>query len=531
MPAKKRTSASRTSIFLKNFIISICSQLLILVLSFINRRVFVLYMDVELLGYDNLFANIFNILSVTELGVGGIITFHLYREFANKNTDEIAKLMHLYRNIYRIVAIAVLTLGMIIYFFLPFIVKDETYNWTFIHEIYLIQLAGTVAGYLFSYMRTIFIADQQEYRTIEADLVTQVYTQILQIVVIVFLKNFIIYIAIKTAATILSNILISFIAIRKYPYLKYKNISITDKDIKKWNIVSDVKNFLIHKIAYSVYGGTDSVVISAICGIKNVALYGNYYLIQNSINNIFINRVLNPIQASVGNYVYSEDCQEKQKETFMMLDTFCILLASYVMAGYMLFYQPFITFWLGKQYLLDYAFVFAFSITSYLSISCEMLYKYRATFGEYEKDRNCMIFSAIINVIVSIVLAKVNGMLGVQIGTIFGLLPIIFGRMRLVIGEKLEMSMLNYILVHFKCFLLEIVECIIMLYLSKHFGDGIPNIVARIFLFLAVPTFCNYIYFKNNKDYILAIKYIMNIKSSIIRYLFKNKPFINNHNN
>ena len=70
---------SRTQKAVKNSVISFIVQLLIVLLGFINRKVFVTYLDIELLGYNNLFGNIFELLNVTELGMGGIIAFHLYK--------------------------------------------------------------------------------------------------------------------------------------------------------------------------------------------------------------------------------------------------------------------------------------------------------------------------------------------------------------------------------------------------------------------------------------------------------------------
>ena len=57
---------------LKNSIISVVAQVLSLVLQFINRRVFVMFLDIEYLGYQSVFGNIFTILSVAEFGISGI---------------------------------------------------------------------------------------------------------------------------------------------------------------------------------------------------------------------------------------------------------------------------------------------------------------------------------------------------------------------------------------------------------------------------------------------------------------------------
>ena len=67
---------------IRNSIFSLLGQTCTLLLQFVNRRVFIHFLDIEYLGYTNLFGNVFSMLSVAELGIGSIICFHLYKEIA-----------------------------------------------------------------------------------------------------------------------------------------------------------------------------------------------------------------------------------------------------------------------------------------------------------------------------------------------------------------------------------------------------------------------------------------------------------------
>ena len=124
---------------LKNSIISVFGQICNLALQFINRAVFVIFLDIELLGYQSLFSNVFAFLSLAELGIGNIIAFHLYKEIVTHNHDEIGRLMCLFKYLYRIVAFVVLLVGIICYFLLPFFVKNENVSWNYVHTIYFMQ--------------------------------------------------------------------------------------------------------------------------------------------------------------------------------------------------------------------------------------------------------------------------------------------------------------------------------------------------------------------------------------------------------
>lgn len=501
---------SRTQKTIKNSIISIAVQILVIILGFVNRKVFVQYLDIELLGYNNLFGNIFQLLNVTELGLGSIITFHLYKALADKDEDEISKLMQLYRSVYRVIGFIVFIFGFGIYFFLPFFIKGENFDWHFIHIIYLIQLCGTVSGYFLSYMRTMFTADQLEYKTVVADFIAKLSTCVLQIVIIVLFKNYILYLMIATITTIIANIIITIATYHHYKFLK-KKIKIKKNDIQRWKIIPDVKNLIIQRIAGYFFGSTDNIIISMFCGIKDVALYGNYCLIQSQINNLFLYKLLNPIQASIGNYIYSEETIEQKKRLFYMLDAMCVWLASYEMAGYLLFYQPFITLWLGSEYLLAEPFVLTFSFYSYMCLSTEILCKYRNTFGEFEKDRNYAILAAIINISTSVILVQFIGMPGIQIGTILAVLPIFWGRIKLVVEGIFKESKKHYIWIHLQYLFVEIIQCVIMYLLAKYIGKGVLNIIFRIFLFFTVPTVINFIYFRNKDSFLDMMNYIKRV--------------------
>ena len=504
----------RTEKALKNSVISVLSQIVILILAFINRKIFLLFLDINYLGYESLFTNIFNLLNITELGIGGIITFHLYKELADNNTKEISKLMTLYKQIYRVIAVIVLLLGVMIFFVLPLIITDNITDWNYVRLIYIIQLIGTVANFVLVCNRTIFTADQKEYKVVTIDLVSKIIIQILQIIMIVCFKSFILYLICKSVSTIIANFIIWILRRKEYKYIDNK-IKVQREDIKKWNIVSDVKNFIIHKIAYVIYSGTDNIVISAFCGIKNVALYGNYYIIQTNVMNLIIGKMLNPIQATIGDYVYSCKDLSKQQENFNMLDMFGIILASYVTIGFLVFFQPAINLWLGEEYILGYGFVITYCIITYLSVSFEILYKYRSAFGDYNKDRNYMISAAVLNIFFSIVLSKIFGMVGINIGTILGLIPIIYGRIKFVFLNFLQLNPREYIFKHIKYALVDIIQATVIVTICYFIPNSIIGLLFKFIFYVVVVTLVNYLHYSRKKEFKIMFDYLKELLNKI----------------
>ena len=505
---------------LKNSIISVIGQILTLLLQFINRRVFVMFLDIEYLGYQSVFGNIFSILSVAELGIGGIISFHLYREIVTDNKQEIGKLMYLYKWVYRIIAAIVTVLGLIACVFVPYIVKDSTRSLSYLYIVYFLQLASTVAGYFLSYRRTIYAADQKEYVTVEIDLFSNVILQVVQLGLLVVFKNYLLYLAIQLSINLFANVLIMLKSNKDYPYLKDK-YKITREDIDRRNMIPDIKNFLVHKISYAVYGGTDNIVISAFCGIRDVALYGNYLVLQKGVLNVLFYRLLNPVQAAIGNIVYSDRSKDELWNQFEMFDVFSYFFASYISAGFLVFFQPAIQVWLGStEYLLPYSFVIVFSLTIYLGAVWEIVYKYRSVFGDYKQDRNCMLLSAILNIIVSVALAKPLGVTGVQIGTFVAFLPIAYGRIRFVVGGFFGQSVKKYLAKHAGLFAVVLVEGAVVYLLTRRMPITVGGILLRFLVWGTVPLAINLlIYFRNPhfKDMCNYFKNLLNIVKDKIK--------------
>jgi len=66
----------------KNLKFVMAGELLLAVLKFLSRRVFVLLLGREYLGLNGLFADVLSMLSLAELGFSASITYSLYRPVA-----------------------------------------------------------------------------------------------------------------------------------------------------------------------------------------------------------------------------------------------------------------------------------------------------------------------------------------------------------------------------------------------------------------------------------------------------------------
>ena len=507
---------------LKNSIYSFSSYVLLLALGLISRKLFLDAFHLEFAGYDALFSNIFSILTLAEMGVGFIINYSIYRELANGNKDEIAKLVMIYKYMYRIIGTAVTIIGFIIFFFLEYLITDNTASWSYIRIIYLLQLSTIVCTYFLSYRRILYISDQKEYVVIKVDTVANIILRIVRIAIIVFLHNYIIYLIAAILSNVIANIIIAHKCNRDYPYAR--KASINKEDFQKRNFFSDIKNFLVHKVADIVYFGVDNIIISILLGINSVGLFGNYHYLTVQVSAL-IKRITNPLQASIGNLVYSDTSDERGSEIFYAFELMGFFIASFVAISYLVLFQPFIArIWLKDEtYLLPYIFVVFTAINGYIKWNQQIVFYFRCSFGKYDKDKWYMMASAIVNLGISVALARSMGLPGIMLGTVIGHLFIWFGRVKVVFSLFLKTSRKKYFFTQIIRFGILAVEALIAVYITGFIGNTFMGFILKALICLIVPNLINVLIFCRTKEFSMIKMYSGQVMGSIKGFITAKK--------
>ena len=97
-----------------------------ILLPFIMRTAMIYVMGMEYLGLNSLFTSILLVLNLAELGVGSAMVFSMYKPIADKNEEEICKLLSLYRLYYRIIGIVIAVAGLILMPFIPSLISADS---------------------------------------------------------------------------------------------------------------------------------------------------------------------------------------------------------------------------------------------------------------------------------------------------------------------------------------------------------------------------------------------------------------------
>lgn len=501
---------SRTKNSFINVSIATISKILHLILSFVCRTYFIKILGSEYLGINGLFTNILTILSFAELGIGNAIIFKLYKPIAEENKERIKTLIHFYKKVYCVIGSFILIVGLMIIPFLNKIIYGTPDINEDIRIIYVLFLFNTTISYFFTYKKSIITGYQKEYVINLIDLTIAIIQNIVQIIFLIITHNFIIYLIIQIIGTIFDNVISAILANKMFPYIKDKNY--TKLDIKeRKNIYEDVKSIVLYKLFNTVSAGTDNIIISKFLGVSAVGLLSNYTLITQSIIGL-LKTAFNGLKASIGNLNTIKEAEKKEAVFYQTL-LLSFLVYGYVAIATTILINKFIIIWIGEKYVLGIGVCIALGLDFYIDGIRFVNYTYRDTLGLFKKGRLMPLFSAICNILLSIILVKYIGIFGVLIATVISKLCVLnWYDPYLIHKTTFKTSAIRYVKTFFYYFIITILTFIISLSLVNKINiygilgfviDGIV-ITCIVFIIFLLST-CKLEEFKELKKRVLLL--------------------------
>ena len=407
---------SRTKKTTRNMLFSIAYKMSDVILAFILRTIFIQTLGVSYLGISGLFSSILNVLSLMELGVGSAIAFSLYRPLAEKDSGKVAALMQLYKRVYTCIGLFVCLIGFGLTPFLGRIINLPE-NIDNLNIIYWLSVSNTAISYFLAYRRTLLNADQRAYLCTRVDMIFRFIRCAGLMVILIFTHSYILYLAFDVLTTLLSNIVITIQVKKLYPYLETTEITLLKKSEKK-NIIKYMSSTLFTKFGQTVVTSTDSIIISAFISTSLIGYYSNYNMIYSNLD-VVMYLVFSNITASVGNYAVTKSGRESYG-LFKRINLVNYMLVCLISVCFFCLASPFVTLWVGKQYVLSELTVAVIALNFYITSNQNCVSNFMSAMGEmYYKNRYRALIEGIVNLISSILLVKYTklGIAGVFLGT------------------------------------------------------------------------------------------------------------------
>lgn len=427
---------------LLNAKVNLVFYFLSLFLAFFSRKIFLNCLGAEFIGLTGTLGNILGYLNLAELGVGAAISYHLFKPIQQHNRQQICEILSVFGYLYKRIGQTILFGGITISLFFPLIFSKEELSMGIIYFAFYSFLGSSLIGYFINYRQILLTADQKNY-------LVSIYFQsaglvktAMQILLAYYYKNLYVWVSIEFLFGILGCLILNWKINKEYPWLN------TDKAngkllLKQYpDIIRNTKQVFIHKIKDFLLGRSDELFIYAFVSLKMVAYYGNYMMIITKLS-IFFASIFDGIGAGVGNLV-AEGHKANTLKVFWEM-----MFARHFIAGFMVFslytlIEPFISLWIGSQYIISHDILILLLIYVYISHSRGAVDMFNHAHGLYADTWSAWT-ELIINISVTIIFGLKYGIVGILLGKIISVIPIVvFWKPYYLFKSGLNLSYMTY---------------------------------------------------------------------------------------
>lgn len=385
-----------------------------LILKFAVRIVFVRFLSVEYLGLNTLFANILQVLSLAELGVGGAIVYSMYKPVADGDTEKIKSLIGIYKKFYWIIGGVITVVGLAIIPLLPYLMSGGTTLEVNLNLVYVIYLFNTSVGYFFAHRRALIFANQRNDIETKVSSVCLIALNAVQLVILAITKNYLFYISVLPLFTIIDSVAITVISHRLYPDIRGKAQKLSECDKK--DLVKNTAAMVGHRLGGVAVNSTDNIFISAFLGLTALGLYSNYAYIVMILTSVLL-LIVTATKASIGNLIAAGN-KQRAYEVFCDLSYFLFAFLIFCFSCYTALAQDFVSIFFGEELVLPFVTMLLIGINFYIMQSRAIIGAFRETTGLFWKDRYKPFFEVAINIGLDFALVIAIGLPGIVIATI-----------------------------------------------------------------------------------------------------------------
>ncbi|MBQ8658080.1 MAG: hypothetical protein IJ506_03010 [Clostridia bacterium] len=367
-------------------------------------------------GIHSLYNSIIGFLSVAELGVGSAITFCMYAPIVENDRQKVNALFNLFKKLYVIIGAVILIGGFVIMPFLPMLAKGYEETNVNLYLTFFLLLISILITYAFAAKTSLINAYKNNYITTTISSVGRLIEYGLQIVVLILTKSFVYYLICCIVSSLLQWLATEYVFRHDYKNLLGASSKL-DEETKK-GVVKSIKAMFMHKFGSVLVNALDSMIISAFIGIAILGKYSNYVLVCTA-GVVILSLVFTPLTAVIGHFCVEEheNTEEIQRYYHFFYGVNYVLGAIFFL-GYYAVIDNVIAICFGGDLLLGKSVSFVITLNYFIQFIRQSTLLFRDATGSFYNDRWKPLFEGLSNLVLSIVLVSVLGVVGVILATI-----------------------------------------------------------------------------------------------------------------
>lgn len=339
---------SRISYSVKNVKVSLAFYMLVLLLNFFSRRIFLETLGNEFVGLTTSVMSYIGFLNLAEMGLTVAIANVLYSPLYRGDREQVTELVSLLGWLFRLVGILIGVAGLVFAACIPWVFTKalgEGIPLGVIYAAYFTFLTTTLLSYLVNYKQNLLVADQRGYAVTKVFNLCLILKVLLQMALLKWAgAGYLTWLVLELVFGVVFAVWLEVVVRRVYPWLRSSPLLGRGLVRKYREVLSGAKRIFAHRIAGAVLVQSDAIVLGQLFSQTVVAFYTNYYIIINRATT-FITGTLQNSYAGVGNLV-AEGNREKIRLVFWQFNAMYFWLGGTLAFAFYMLVNPFIELWL-----------------------------------------------------------------------------------------------------------------------------------------------------------------------------------------
>lgn len=382
---------------------------------FILPRYILLYFGSDVNGLVTSITDFLGFITLLEMGIGPVVQANLFRPLAEKNEEQVSRILISAERFFRRIAFLFLAYILILAVVFPLFLEKEQSAW-FTVSLILIISVSTFAEYFFGITyQQLLSADQKNYIPSLLSTVATLLNTVLCIFLIRLGGN-IHMVKMVTAALFVLRPLGQALYVRKH-YRLNKKLILTEEPIKqKWN------GFAQH-MASVVNGKADVAILTVFSTSAVVSVYSVYFLVVNGVTSLVFN-LSTGLEAFFGNMIAKNE-KETLNSSFGVIEWIYHSVVAVIFAVTAALIVPFVSVYTRGIEDANYIFpLFGLFLVIAYGFRC-LKAPYHSIVnaaGRFKETQMGAFIATGLNVAVSLALIFPLGLQGIAIGTLAGML-------------------------------------------------------------------------------------------------------------
>ena len=404
---------SRVKKSLLNARVNLVFYFLTLALSFFSRKIFLDTLGADFIGLTGTLQNLLGFLNLAELGIGSAIGYVLYKPLFDHDQSRINEIISVMGYLYRWIGLIILGAGCVLACFLPLIFPNTGFDLSLIYFAYFAFLTSSLIGYFINYRQNLLGADQRNYVVTAYFQTSNIIKLLIQMASAYYTGNYYLWVAIELTFGIIYSFILNWKIDQTYPWLRSEVRQGRQLFRKYPEVMKYTKQLFIQKMSYFVQYQTIPFLIYAFVSLKIVAFYGNYTIITDKISQM-VNTFMEGSGASVGNLI-AEGNMEKTVSVFWEMLSARYLVGGIVSFAIFTLIEPFISLWLGSEYILPKIVLILITVNIFISFTRGGVMQFLFGFGLFY-DIWAPVAEIVINLSVATICGALWGLPGILLG-------------------------------------------------------------------------------------------------------------------